>query len=622
MNPSIFGQSVTFTATVTNTSTSVTPTGSVQLVVDGVNFGSPVAISGSTNSATAQVMISTIGVSGNPHSVSANFVNSDGNFAGSNGALAGGQTVNPAPTSTGVTSSLNPSIFGQSVTFTATVTNTAGASISTATPTGSVQFVVDGVNFGSPVPVSGSGTSVTASSTATSNLNVSGSPHSVKAVYANTDQNFVGSNALVSGGQTVTKAPTTTGVVSSLSPSIFGQSVTFTATVTNTGSGATPSGNVQFVIDSGSPVSAALSGSGNTATATYSTTTLNVGGSPHSMVANYQNADGNFMNSSGNTTQTVTKAPTTTGVVSSLNPSIFGQSVTFTATVTNTGSTAAPTGSVQFVVDGGNFGTAVALTASGNPGMVTSTATATLTVPGSPHSIVANYTNSDGNFSGSSGNTTQTVTKASTMTTVISSGSPSTLHQNVTFTATVVDSTPMSTGTPTGTVNFYDGVNLIGSGGVNGSGVATYSTSTLAVGSHSITAQYAGDSNFTGSTSSAITQQVQYNFCVLYDPTRSVKGGATYPIKIYACDASGADVSSSAIIVHATLITQVSGFSGAPDDAGNANPDNDFRFDITLGPTGGYIFNLKTTGLASGTYMLNFTASNDPVTHTAVFGVK
>jgi hypothetical protein len=67
-----------------------------------------------------------------------------------------------------------------------------------------------------------------------------------------------------------------------------------------------------------------------------------------------------------------------------------------------------------------------------------------------------------------------------------------------------------------------------------------------------------------------------------------------------------------------------SSFTGAPEDAGNANPDSDFRFDSTLGPSGGYIFNLKTTGLIGGTYGFTFTASNDPTTHTVLpgFGVK
>jgi galactose oxidase-like protein len=122
-------------------------------------------------------------------------------------------------------------------------------------------------------------------------------------------------------------------------------------------------------------------------------------------------------------------------------------------------------------------------------------------------------------------------------------------------------------------------------------------------------------------TSAELFQPIQYDICSLYDETKSVKSGAAYPIKLYLCDANGADVSSSSIIVHATYITGISNFSGTVDDTGDANPDNDFRFDSTLGPSGGYIFNLSTQGLASGTYMLLFTAGADPTTHSVNFGV-
>ena len=105
-----------------------------------------------------------------------------------------------------------------------------------------------------------------------------------------------------------------------------------------------------------------------------------------------------------------TCAPTSTTVTSSVNPSIFGQSVTFTATVANTsGDTATPTGSVQFSVDGAPFGAAVLLSGSGTAATATSGATATLTVSGSPHTINAVYTNTNGGFSGSSGTLSQTV---------------------------------------------------------------------------------------------------------------------------------------------------------------------------------------------------------------------
>jgi len=57
-------------------------------------------------------------------------------------------------------------------------------------------------------------------------------------------------------------------------------------------------------------------------------------------------------------------------------------------------------------------------------------------------------------------------------------------------------------------------------------------------------------------------------------------------------------------------------------DAGNANPDYDFRYDASLGDTGGYIFNLKTTGLATGSYVLKFQAGTDPAIYSAPFQVK
>ena len=89
----------------------------------------------------------------------------------------------------------------------------------------------------------------------------------------------------------------------------------------------------------------------------------------------------------------------------------------------------------------------------------------------------------------------------STTTTVASSANPSVYGQSVTFTATV-------TGTgATGTVTFEDGSTTLGSATLS-SGTATYSTSTLSVSSHSITAIYSGDTNFAGSTSSALAQTI------------------------------------------------------------------------------------------------------------------
>ena len=80
--------------------------------------------------------------------------------------------------------------------------------------------------------------------------------------------------------------------------------------------------------------------------------------------------------------------------------------------------------------------------------------------------------------------------------------------QAVTFTATV-KAKSAGAGTPTGTVTLKDGPSTLGTGTLNSSGQAVFTISTLAVGSHSITASYGGDANFTGSTSSKVTQTVK-----------------------------------------------------------------------------------------------------------------
>src|SRR5262245_15794204 len=115
----------------------------------------------------------------------------------------------------------------------------------------------------------------------------------------------------------------------------------------------------------------------------------------------------------------------------------------------------------------------------------------------------------------------------------------------------------------------------------------------------------------------------QYNVCLLYDSTKAFHGGATIPVKLQLCDSNGSDLSSPSLTVHATAVMQVSSsISAQVQDSGNANPDTDFRFDASLGTTGGYIFNLSTKGLTTGTYNLNFTVSGDSFIYSAPFQLK
>ncbi len=295
----------------------------------------------------------------------------------------------------------------------------------------------------------------------------------------------------------IQKASTTTTVVSSANPSVFGQAVTFTATVAVVAPGAgSPSGTVTFLDGATTLGTGTLSGG----IATFTTSALAVGS--HSITASY-GGDTNFNGStSAVLTQTVNKANTTTGVVSSLNPSTFGQSVTFTATVAVVAPGAgSPSGTVTFLDGATTLGTG---TLSGGTATFT-----TSTLAAGSHSITASY-GGDGNFNTStSAVLTQTVNKANTTTTVASSANPSVFGQSVTFTATVAVVSP-GAGSPAGTVNFLDGATVIGTGTLSASApfIATFATSTLAVGAHSITASYAGNTNFNGSTSAVLTQTV------------------------------------------------------------------------------------------------------------------
>ena len=187
------------------------------------------------------------------------------------------------------------------------------------------------------------------------------------------------------------------------------------------------------------------------------------------------------------------KPASSTALGSSLNPSNPGQSVTFTATVT--GSVGTPTGTVTFFDGATTLGTGVL-----SAGSATYT-TSALTI--GSHAIVATY-GGDSNFGGSASSTlTQVVNKYATSTSVSSGTNPSTFGSPATFTATVTS----TSGTPTGTVTFKDGATTLGSA-VLSAGSAMYSTSTLAVGPHSITAVYGGDSSFDVSTSAPLTQNV------------------------------------------------------------------------------------------------------------------
>jgi FtsP/CotA-like multicopper oxidase with cupredoxin domain len=288
----------------------------------------------------------------------------------------------------------------------------------------------------------------------------------------------------------VPKAAASTVLVSSLNPSVVGQDVTFTATVSPVLAAAQPTGTVTFTAGSLTATVAVDAAGG----ASFTTGALPAGSS--TVTADYS-GDATFLASTASLAQAVDRAATTTVVVSSINPSVAGQGVTFTATV----SPALATGVVQFTIDG------VAATSPLAAGQATY-ATSTLAVGG--HVVGATYTGDASYLASTSATFTQTVGPArrATTTAITSNRVPTAnLGQTVTFTATVRPVT--GTGTPTGTVRFnVDGVNVGGAATLNAQGRATYATAGLTAGSHNVVATYSGSTVFAGGGSATFIQVV------------------------------------------------------------------------------------------------------------------
>ena len=155
-------------------------------------------------------------------------------------------TISQASTSTVVVSSVNPSVFGQNVTFTATVNVTAPGSTTVASPTGTVTFYDSGTAIGTGTLVVSAGNDQATYTTSA----LGTASHTITAAYTSGDGNFNASPASSSITQVVGMANTATSVATSGTPSVSGQSVTFTATVTVASPGSTavayPTGTVTF----------------------------------------------------------------------------------------------------------------------------------------------------------------------------------------------------------------------------------------------------------------------------------------------------------------------------------------------------------------------------------------
>jgi autotransporter-associated beta strand protein len=280
-----------------------------------------------------------------------------------------------------------------------------------------------------------------------------------------------------------------TSLAVSPSSATYGESVKLTATVTGPAGATTPAGTVQFLNNGTSSLGSASLTNG---VANLSTTILPLG--TNSITAKYI-GNGLYIGSTSTAMPvTVTKATTTTKLMVSPSSPAFGAQVTLLATITpGTTGTASPTGKVSFYNGSKLLGTG---TVAGEVATFVTNA-----LPAGTSSLTAQYSG-DTNYDGStSPPVSVTVSQIETTTVVKFSPTLPVSGQVVTLTATI---TPVTTGPvkPTGTVQFFVGSTLLGSGSV-ANDTATLNTTALTVGNNSVTAKYLGDTNYAGSTSMA-----------------------------------------------------------------------------------------------------------------------
>ena len=389
----------------------------------------------------------------------------------------------PVNTTTTLTSSVNPATFGQTVTFTATVSPCCIA-------TGTVTFFDGNTMLGSPVVVQNGTIKATVSA---SSLSVG--THAITARYDGDDNNSSTSTVL-------TLTIWTISLTSSPNPSSSGQMVTFMAC-------GIPNGVPGIVAFIDGTTTIGANNNVSSPCSSYQTNILTAG--THSVTARYSDSYGG--NTSAVIPQTVNKAPiasTITTLTSSANPVTYvytpsgGSAVyflEFTAIVsppnasgtvkffdTNTG-LGCTNHTCQIVCGGASYQHSSSLAPQ---------ATCWAYLPAGTFSITAVYSGDNSFGSSTSAVLTQTVNLSLT-----SSPNPSVAEQSVTLTALIGWSGTFATGIMT----FYDGTMRIGTSVVS-NGQATFSTTMLSVGSHSLTAVFSGDNTVPNSTSAVLTQTV------------------------------------------------------------------------------------------------------------------
>ncbi|MFD7499724.1 beta strand repeat-containing protein [Streptomyces sp. NPDC059850] len=466
-NPSVPGQTVTYTATVASVPPGAfTPTGTVTFTLDA---GAPVTVA---VDASGQAVFTDSTLAVGSHTVTATY-SGDANLDPSTGTSI--QQVNQGATTTSLTVSPNPAVCGEAVTLTASV---AAVPPAAGIPTGTVTFIISADGPALTVALDATGQA----SVTVADLDVG--VHLVAAFYGG-DTEFSASNSPLVP-LTVAQASSTTVVTADPDPSVCGQSVTLCATVTVDAPGTcTPTGTVTFTVTGGPTLTAPLDATGQACV-----TSDELPGGTSTVTATYS-GDTGVAGSSGTTTVTVNQATSAVSLSVTPSPSVCGEAVTICAQVSvGAPSTCVATGDVTFVITGGPTLTAT-LDATGQA-CVTTTA-----IPVGSQTVTATYAGNAG-VAGSAATASVTVNQAASTTTV-TSPDPGACGEAVLLCAQVT-TVPPGTCAPTGTVTFVvtGGPTLTAT--VDATGQACVSTTALPVGTHVVTATYSGDTGVAGST--------------------------------------------------------------------------------------------------------------------------
>lgn len=373
-------------------------------------------------------------------------------------------------------SSAPSAIWGQSFVLTATLPK--GVS-------GDITFVDQGAGatIGS-APVDGSG----AAKLLVPGKSIAVGTYHITAVYPG-DANF-GTATSAPLTQVVSRTGTTTTLSLGPSPAVQGQAVTLTAIVEASVSSVIPTGKVAF-FDSTQLLGTVTLDPGGRAELVTRALTAGAG----EVRAVFTPADAAFTSSESRAPYDVRAAATSTTLTSSLNPSPRGGDVSFTARVAAVAPGAGtPAGTVTFTDEatGSSLGT-IALDASG---MAIVTARA-FTLAVGLHTIRATYAGEARYLTSTTTLNQRVATEGVTMALSVAP-TPSKLGELVTLTASISG----SAGTPTGAITFKDGAAVLTSVGLV-KGSASALTAALAIGSHTLTAEYEGDATYAATTATA-----------------------------------------------------------------------------------------------------------------------